>query len=124
MKLGVVVYFLFFLFYFIFYGTVIIYIYIYIYICDTTEAIITGQCIKCLPQLEQGGGLAQCPATTSAVVNYFEKLLSLTSSTLCHWGGEITSAKGITQGDPLSMAFYPLATVPLISHLEQHCQNV
>ena len=39
-------------------------------------------------------------------------------------GGELRSEEGTTQGDPLSMAFYALATLPLVRRLQDKNKNV
>ena len=39
-------------------------------------------------------------------------------------GGELQSCEGTTQGDPLAMAFYALATLPLLKHLHDTVENV
>ena len=39
-------------------------------------------------------------------------------------GGEILSKEGTTQGDPIGMAMFALAIVPLIMKLKEVCQTV
>ena len=39
-------------------------------------------------------------------------------------GESITSCESVTQGDPLAMAFYALATIPLIEELKQNVLQI
>lgn len=54
-----------------------------------------------------------CPALSTSLHNCYSRPTRLFVS----GGGEISSQEGITQGDPFSMPFYALATLPLIHAL-------
>ena len=56
-----------------------------------------------------------CPTLATILTNSYQSNARL----FVAGGGELASCEGTTQGDPLSMAFYALATVPLISHLQR-----
>ena len=58
-----------------------------------------------------------CPSLTTILHNCYQAQSRLFVS----GGGELASEEGVTQGDPLSMPFYALATLPLIEHL--HLQH-
>ena len=56
-----------------------------------------------------------CPALAVALQNCYQAPSRLFVS----GGGEIISREGTTQGDPLSMLFYALTILPLLSHLKK-----
>ena len=56
-----------------------------------------------------------CPALAVTLQNCYQAPSRLFVS----GGGEILSREGTTQGDPLSMPFYALALLPLLSHLKK-----
>ena len=55
----------------------------------------------------------QCPALARTLLNCYQSPARL----FVAGGGELSSQEGVTQGDPLSMVFYALATLPLIGKL-------
>ena len=57
-----------------------------------------------------------CPSLSTVLKNCYQAPSRLFVS----GGGELASEEGTTQGDPLSMPFYALATIPLIKHLQLH----
>ena len=57
---------------------------------------------------------AICPSLTTCVINLYRGNAELFVD-----GETILSTEGTTQGDPLSMAIYALATLPLIDHVKQ-----
>ena len=62
---------------------------------------------------------ALCPAIGTCVTNFYR------SSAELFVGGEtILSSEGTTQGDPLSMAIYALATIPLINQAQAAAEDV
>ncbi len=60
-----------------------------------------------------------CPIIARTLINTYRN-----STELFIDGNSLLSQEGTTQGDPLSMAIYGLATVPLIRKLEGHCKQV
>ena len=61
-----------------------------------------------------------CPALETVLTNCYQSPIQL----LVSGGGEILSKEGTTQGDPLGMAMFALAIVPLILKLMEVCQMV
>ena len=61
-----------------------------------------------------------CPALETVLTNCYQSSIPL----LVSGGGEILSKEGKTQGDPLGMAMFALAIVPLIMKLMEVCQTV
>ena len=55
-----------------------------------------------------------CPALATILTNTYQSLTRMFVS----GGGEVLSRKGTTQGDPLGMAMYALAVIPLINKLQ------
>ena len=56
-----------------------------------------------------------CPVLSTCLRNCYQTPSRLFVS----GGGELASREGTTQGDPLSMPFYALATVPFIQYLHR-----
>ncbi len=60
-----------------------------------------------------------CPLISTILTNTYRQ-----STELFVNGDSLLSEEGTTQGDPLAMAMYGLATIPLIRRLERHCKQV
>ena len=60
-----------------------------------------------------------CPPIATALINTYREPTELFVD-----GNTLLSQEGTTQGDPLAMAMYGLATLPLIRRLEGHCKQV
>ncbi len=60
-----------------------------------------------------------CPSIATALINTYREPTELFVD-----GNTLLSQEGTTQGDPLAMAMYGLATIPLIRRLEGHCKQV
>ena len=61
-----------------------------------------------------------CPSFATILQNCYQA----PSRLFVAGGGELSSEEGITQGNPLSMSFYALATLPLAHHLQHCCSAV
>ena len=61
-----------------------------------------------------------CPSLATTLLNCYQDDARLFVS----GGGELSSAEGTTQGDPLSMVFYALATLPFVRHLRTTHANI
>ena len=60
-----------------------------------------------------------CPSVAIFIINIYRRLSRL----FVVGGGEIISSEGTTQGDPMGMAVYALALLPLVSLLwDELCQ--
>ena len=57
-----------------------------------------------------------CPALAKIIINCYRS-----ASDLFVYGSQLKSEEGTTQGDPLAMPFYALATLPLIKELASQC---
>ena len=55
-----------------------------------------------------------CPALAKIIINCYKQATDLTVS-----GNVLLSEEGTTQGDPLVLPFYDLATIPLIRELSE-----
>ena len=62
----------------------------------------------------------QCPSLAKILLNSYGSPARL----FVAGGGELASQEGTTQGDPLSMAFYAMATIPLVDHLQAEHPSV
>ena len=84
---------------------------------DTTEGILLIDAANAFNTLNREAALHNvkhvCPPLATVLTNSYLSPGRL----FVAGGGEIASSEGTTQGDPLSMAFYALATVPLIQRL-------
>ena len=61
-----------------------------------------------------------CPSLATTLLNCYQDDARLFVS----GGGELSSAEGTTQGDPLSMVFYARATLPFVRHLRTTHANI
>ena len=61
-----------------------------------------------------------CPPLSSIFINIYRAPLRI----IVAGSGEISSTEGTTQGDPLAMAMYALAVVPLIHKLKNNSLDV
>ena len=61
-----------------------------------------------------------CPPLAQVLINTYSHPVRLFITN----GGEIQSTEGTTQGDPLAMAMYAIATIPLIRKLKEKCPDV
>ena len=61
-----------------------------------------------------------CPPLSSILINTYRAPVRM----IVVGSGEISSTEGTTQGDPLAMAMYALAVVPLIHKLRNNCPDV
>ena len=84
---------------------------------DTTEGILLIDAANAFNTLNREAALHNvkhvCPPLATVLTNSYLSPGRL----FVAGGGEIASSEGTTQGDPLSMAFYALTTVPLIQRL-------
>ena len=90
---------------------------------DSTEGILLVDASNAFNSLNRNVMLhnvqALCPAISTCVTNFYR------SSAELFVGGEtIFSSEGTTQGDPLSMAIYALATIPLINQAQAAAEDV
>ena len=91
---------------------------------DATEGILLVDAKNAFNNLNREAALHNaahlCPALATILNNSYQS----SSRLFVVGGGELTSCEGTTQGDPLAMAFYALATVPLINHLQHGFDEV
>ena len=84
---------------------------------DETEAILLVDASNAFNSLNRRTALLniqnRCPAIATTLVNCYRE-----ETPLFVGGEKIMSKEGITQGDPMAMALYALATTPLIEDLE------
>ena len=90
-----------------------------VFSCDDTEAILLVNAANAFNNLNRKAALHNlqfiCPALATILINTYQ----LPTRMFVTGGSEISSSEGTTQGDPLGMAMYALAVVPLISKLQQ-----
>ena len=84
-----------------------------ILLIDTSNAFYSLNRIAALHNIQQ-----TCPALSQVFENTYAKPVRLFVD-----GKEILSKEGTCQGDPLAMAAYAVATVPLIKQLERTCPS-
>ena len=89
---------------------------------DSTEGVLLVDASNAFNSLNRGVMLRNirelCPAFSTCVTNFYRSSASL------FVGGEtIQSPEGTTQGDPLAMAIYALATLPLINRAKLSAGN-
>ena len=89
---------------------------------DSTEGVLLVDASNAFNSLNRGVMLRNirelCPAFSTCVTNFYRSSASL------FVGGEtIQSLEGTTQGDPLAMAIYALATLPLINRAKLSAGN-
>ena len=91
---------------------------------DDTEGILLVDAKNAFNSLNREAALHNvrflCPSLATVLQNCYQA----PSRLIVAGGGELSSEEGITQGDPLSMSFYALATVPLAQHLQRCCSAV
>lgn len=94
-----------------------------LYEADDTEGVLLVDARNAFNSLNREVALHNvqrlCPSLARTVVNCYAQPARL----FVAGGGELASSEGTTQGDPLSMAFYALATVPLLLHLRETCPS-
>ena len=90
---------------------------------DDTEGILLVDASNAFNSLNRANALAnvssQCPPFSTVLVNLYRE-----SSELFLGQNTLLSQERTTQGDPLAMPFYALATRPLIDSLTQHFPDV
>ena len=90
-----------------------------IYDDEATEGILLVDAKNAFNSLNREAALHNvqylCPALATSLFNCYQRPSRLFVS----GGGELQSEEGTTQGYPLSMPFYALATLPLIHHLQK-----
>ena len=95
-----------------------------IYEDDSTEGILMVDARNAFNSLNREAALHNvqylCPALSTCLHNCYQAPARLFVS----GGGELASREGVTQGDPLSMPFYALATVPFIEHLHREHPSI
>ena len=95
-----------------------------IYEDESTEGILLVDARNAFNALNRKAALHNvqrlCPSLSRTLLNCY----SSPSRLFVAGGGEIASQEGTTQGDPLSMPFYALATVPLIQHLQKEHRDI
>ena len=82
---------------------------------EGTEAILLVDTTNAFKTINRQEGVKViCPDMSTVLNNTYTKTISLYVS----GGGEVSSMKGITQGDPQLMAMYALAIMPLIKKIK------
>ena len=74
--------------------------------------------------LNRQAALHNVPIICPALGRVFANTYSTPSRLFVSGGGEVRSREGTCQGDPLAMAIYAVATMPLAHHLADRCPNV
>ena len=89
-----------------------------------TEAILLIDATNAFNSLNRRAALHNisilCPALAHILINTYRNSVRL----IVQGNGEILSTEGTTQGDPLAMAMYALATIPLVQQLKASCPDV
>ena len=84
---------------------------------ESTEGILLVDASNAFNNLNRQAALHNvqrlCPLLATTLANCYQSPARL----FVTGDGEIASREGTTQGDPLSMAFYAIATLPIINHL-------
>ena len=86
---------------------------------DDTEGILLVDAANAFNNLNRKAALHNmqfiCPALSTILNNTYQSPTRMFVS----GGGEVASSEGTTQGDPLGMAMYALAVIPLINKLQE-----
>ena len=95
-----------------------------IYMDESTEGILLVDATNAFNSMNRSAALHNVKFTCPVLATFLHNAYQHPSRLIIDGGGEITSEEGTTQGDPLSMAFYALSTVPLISTLQTEHPDV
>ena len=91
---------------------------------QSTEAVLLVEATNAFNSINRQSALHNinvlCPPLAQVLVNTYRHPVHL----FIPGSGEISSTEGTTQGDPLMMAMYAIAIMPLISKLKERCPNV
>ena len=73
--------------------------------------------------LNRSAAMHNIPRLCPSLANVFRNTYSRPIRLFVTGGGEISSEEGTCQGDPLAMAFYAVAVMPLIRNLQTVCPS-
>eukprot|EP00117_Sycon_ciliatum_P030771 scpid90068/ scgid24195/ len=86
---------------------------------DDTEAILFVDATNAFNSLNRTAALHNIPRICPALGKIFQNTYSDKTRLFVAGGGEVLSQEGTCQGDPLAMAYYAVATVPLVQRLQE-----
>ena len=90
----------------------------------TTQAILLVDASNAFNTINRIAALHNIPLLCPALGQVFQNTYQSSSRLFVAGGDEILSREGTCQGDPLAMAIYAVAVMPLINSLAAECSNV
>ena len=91
---------------------------------EDTEGILFVDATNAFNSLNRNAALHNVPYVCPAMAKVFQNTYSSSIRLFVSGGGEIESLEGTCQGDPLAMALYGIATVPMIRRLQESNPSV
>ena len=88
-----------------------------------TEAVLLIDASNAFNSLNRNAALHNVPALCPALGQVFKNTYGAPCRLFVAGGGELLSREGTCQGDPLAMAIYAVAVMPLINKLSHECPN-
>ena len=90
---------------------------------DTTDGVLLVDASNAFNCLNRAAALRNAPHLCPSLGHSLQNSYQTPARLVVSGGGELQSCEGTTQGDPLAMAFYALATLPLLKHLHDTVED-